>query len=335
MSFPTLQTLRLTWRQEISNIAGKSEMQFARSPRHMTLLILFPNTRPGLLLVGLLATSMMPTLATDYRSIVQADSPSAYWRLGETSGPTVQDSAGSHYGTANAVVFGRPGAITNDNDTALGFDGTSSFIEVPYSPDLNTPAFSLECWAKPALEKSSRVIDSYASSQGFYLDAFWVTSTWSFSMEGSSWTFLDSRRIVANQWNHLAVTYNGSNACLYVNGVLSATQAGATYHPNISGPITFGMSTSNANPGAAFMGDLDEVAVYDHALSADRVVVHYGAGKYGSDVAPVVVQEPLPQTVTVGSPAALVGCAYGDPEPALQWDKTGCYWREQRAPPSP
>ena len=289
----------------------------------MILSLHFPSPRLSLLLVSLLATSIVPTLATDYGSIVQADSPSAYWRLGEASGSTVQDSAGLHNGTANAVVFGRPGAIANDNDTALGFDGTSSFIEVPYSSELNSPAFSLECWAKSTLEKSVEVIDSRASSQGFDLYAFGVYSTWSFDMKDSGWVFLHSRRIVTNQWAHLVAAYDGSNMCLYVNGVLSATLAGTNYHPNLSAPITFGMSTSNADPGAAFKGDLDEVAVYDHALSADRVVVHYGAGKYGSHVAPVVIQEPLPQAVTVGSPVALVACAYGDPEPALQWYKNG------------
>jgi hypothetical protein len=289
----------------------------------MVLPLLLPSPRLGLLLVGLLATSIMPALATDYRSIVQADSPSAYWRLGETSGATVQDTAGSHIGTAYAVVFGRPGAIANDNDTALGFDGSSSFIQVPYSPELNTPAFSLECWAKPTLEKRFEVIDSRGSSQGFDLYAFGVTSTWSFSMKDSGWAFLHSGRVVTDQWTHLVAAYDGSNMCLYVNGVLSATLAGTNYHPNLSAPITFGTATSNGNSSTAFIGDLDEVAVYDHALSANRVVLHYGAGKYGSHFAPVVVQEPLPQTVTVGSPAALAACAYGDPEPALQWYKDG------------
>ena len=281
------------------------------------------NRRPGLLFLGLLATSIVPTFSADYGSIVQADSPSAYWRLGETSGATVQDSAGSHNGTATAVAYGRPGAIANDNDTALGFDGASSLVEVPYSPELNTSAFSLECWAKPGLEEAGTIMASYDSAGGFDLNAFYVTSTWNVSMEGPSPTFLNSRRILANQWNHLVVTYNGSNACLYVNGVLTATRAGATYSPNISAPITFGMPTSTPNPNAAFMGDLDEVAVYDHALSADRVAVHYVVGKYGSNVPPLIIREPMAQEVTMGSPVVLQAYACGDPLPAYQWFKDG------------
>jgi hypothetical protein len=142
-------------------------------------------------------------------------------------------------------------------------------------------------------------------------------------MQGSSGPDLLSRRIEANQWNHIVGTYDGSNACLYVNGVLCATQARATYHPNISAPITFGMITSDPCPCFAFVGDLDEAAVYDHALSAERVVVHYVAGKFGSNVPALISREPLAQEVTVGSPTVLAAYANGDPEPSFQWYKDG------------
>jgi hypothetical protein len=275
-------------------------------------------------LVSLLPMTPITTLAADYRGAVLADSPSAYWRLGEAAGPTARDSAGSHDATLNAVAFSRTGAITNDNDTAFGFDGSASSVTVPYSAALNSPAFSIECWAKANSIKGGWLIRSSSPSGGYGLVACLVLPTWQFGIQTSGWLFLHSRRIVTNRWTHLVGTFNGSNLCLYADGVLSATEARSDFPPNTSSPTFFGTSTNVPLPGSGFLlGDLDEVAVYDHALPEERVVLHYGLGKFGTNVAPVILRAPSRQDVTVGSPASLVASAYGDPPPAFQWYKDG------------
>ena len=86
----------------------------------------------------------------------------------------------------------------------------------------------------------------------------------------------------------------------------------------------FGISTNDSQPSAnSFLGDMDEVALYDHALSQERVALHYGLGKYGTNVAPVIIQEPLAQDVGVGCPAVLGAIAYAEPAPNFQWYKDG------------
>ncbi len=85
----------------------------------------------------------------DYEAAVLADSPVGYWRLGDSAGPTVHDLVGGHDATAVGVVFGRPGALSNDVNTACAFNiYTSSHITVPSFPELNPPRVSLECWAR-------------------------------------------------------------------------------------------------------------------------------------------------------------------------------------------
>lgn len=280
----------------------------------------------GLLFVVLVAVTTPSALAADYRSLVLADSPAGYWRLGEASGSTVQDLAGSHTGTGTAVEFGRPGAIANDSDTALGLDGANSFVEVPFSPALNPPAFSIECWARPTAAKAGRVICSLDALGGYEFAAYWTSWIWLFCAadSGTSRFLKESTRISMGEWTHLVATGNGSNLCFYVNGFLAATSVLGHHTPNTSAPLRFGLGSSDSSPSLwAFQGDLDEVAVYDHALPPDRVLVHYGVGKYGTNLAPVLVREPSPQTVNVGSPAALEAHAYGDPAPAFQWYKDG------------
>ena len=115
---------------------------------------------PSLSIICLLVSSAF-TSATDYKSEVLADSPSAYWRMGESSGTTAVDIVGGHNGTLTQMVLGEAGAITNDTDTAFGFSG-SSYAIVPFSADLNTPAFSIECWANTKSLRGQRIITSRA-----------------------------------------------------------------------------------------------------------------------------------------------------------------------------
>lgn len=65
-----------------------------------------------------------------YANTVLADSPIAYWRLGETSGTTASDATGHGWnGTINPpVTLGQPGAITGDTDPAMGFAGSGNIV---------------------------------------------------------------------------------------------------------------------------------------------------------------------------------------------------------------
>jgi len=70
---------------------------------------------------------------------VAADSPSAWWRLGEPVGSVVaQDQVGGHDGVFQAgVTLGVAGLIGGDPDTAASFDGSSGRVA---GPALATPA---------------------------------------------------------------------------------------------------------------------------------------------------------------------------------------------------
>src|SRR2546430_6262374 len=90
----------------------------------------------------------------NYLNEVLADSPIAYYRLGELTGTTAYDASGNvRDGTINGtVVPGIRGAIVKDRDTAMLFDGNDSgggtgYIDVPASVTHGTSA-TVECWFK-------------------------------------------------------------------------------------------------------------------------------------------------------------------------------------------
>ena len=107
-----------------------------------------------------------------YSQVVLAKGPVGYWRLGEAGGPAAFDSSGNgnggtYYGNPS---FGQPGAISNDPDTAVGFNGPDSgdYVEVadPDSQSFSQPAsgagLTVEVWMRPdALVFSGETDDPY------------------------------------------------------------------------------------------------------------------------------------------------------------------------------
>jgi hypothetical protein len=97
--------------------------------------------RRWIVFAALLAPMLVPaTAGADYRSAIMADTPSGYWRLGETSG-----NAGTY---AGGVTLDQPGAIADVN-AAARFDGVNDGVSVPDSNTLDMPsAVTVEAWVK-------------------------------------------------------------------------------------------------------------------------------------------------------------------------------------------
>src|SRR5207244_13011036 len=73
-----------------------------------------------------------------------------------------------------------------------------------------------------------------------------------------------------NSWTHLAVTYDGATLRLYVNGIQTAAQAVTGSLLSSTAPLRIG---GDAPWGEYFSGTIDEVRVYNRALSAAEIQV--------------------------------------------------------------
>ncbi len=85
------------------------------------------------------------------QAAVLADSPLAYWRLGETCGTTAADLERQqpHGLVPGHALLGQPGALAGDTNTAVGFNGSSQYVNVPYLAALNPAQLTVEAWAYP------------------------------------------------------------------------------------------------------------------------------------------------------------------------------------------
>jgi len=240
-----------------------------------------------------LATNGCETTAPlkSYRDEVLADTPIAYWRLGDAAGSTVADSSGHGLSlTVNAPLsFGQPGALFCDTDKAMKFaNADGGWLGHPRTTALEPPtAMSFELWmmqtgAPSDYEKPLWYGDASKlpwGSWGLQRDA---TSPGKFAFlvaTNGTTNWLTTLGIKnKDTWYHVVATYDGTAQRVYVNGVLDV-QNPAT------GAITYPADAFGAAVGgcygacSVFTGSIDEVAVYDKALTAARVAAHYAAGK--------------------------------------------------------
>ena len=220
-----------------------------------------------------------------YSSTVLADSPLAYWRLGESSGATAADASGNGRTGSylNTPTLGAGGALGSDSNTAAGFNGTDEYVSVPYTAALNPAQVTVEAWAYPTGGQGTfrSVVTSrdYApgNARGYILYAS-SANTWQLWLGNGDWVVVYGPAIVLNQWTHLVGTYDGTTARLYVNGALAASSGASGFLQNAVRPLRIASgATDKTAPQYYLPGRVDEVAVYGSALSATRVQAHFAA----------------------------------------------------------
>ncbi|WP_456600671.1 PKD domain-containing protein, partial [Blastococcus sp. SYSU DS0616] len=230
---------------------------------------------------------------SSYQDLVRADGARSHWRLGEASGSTAADSVGADPMTAGAGV--RPGAeAAVAGDTAYSFDGTASATLATGTRTAAPSAFTQEAWIRTT--SPGRVMgfgDARTGSSSTYDRQVWVDEGGRLNFGVNArflfWylpvTVTSSEAYDDGQWHHVAATLDSQGMALYVDGELVASRSGGLSPQPYSGYLRVG--SDRAMGGAStFTGEIDEVALYQTALSAERVAAHAGAAG-GSNLAPL------------------------------------------------
>jgi glucose/arabinose dehydrogenase/chitodextrinase len=208
-----------------------------------------------------------------YSAIASATTPAAPTALvaaygfNEGAGTSVGDASGNNNVGA---VSGAAWTTSGKYGKALVFNGSSSRVTINDSPSVRlTTAMTLEAWVNPSIADSSWRDLIYKGDDNYYLEA---TST-SGGAPGAGGTFAASplygtAALLVNTWSHLAVTYDGSTIRLYVNGAQVASRAETGAIEVSANPLQIGGDNIY---GQYFQGIIDEVRVYNRALSAAEI----------------------------------------------------------------
>ncbi len=192
------------------------------------------------------------------------------WAFNEGSGAAVTDASGN--GNAGTIT-GATRTTSGKYGGALSFDGTSNYVAVPDASSLDLAGtMTLEAWVYPTTLGSAWRTAILKETPSYFTYALYANTN---TARPSGHVYIGgdvetrgSAALTLNAWSHLAATYDGSTLRLYVNGTQVASKAVSGSMANSSGALKIG---GNAVWGEWFAGRIDEVRVYNRALSAGEI----------------------------------------------------------------
>jgi hypothetical protein len=211
----------------------------------------------------------------------------ANWDIAPVSAtPAMTDAKNVNNGTyANSPTFFAPGGIVNDPDGAVTFNGSNQYGQVASPTSLPTGAGtrSVEAWFKTT-SSSNQSIFSYGTlgnAQMFGLMLATPTQFLMWNWGGSNDQAVNLAAAVNDgAWHQVVETYNGTGETLYVDGASVGTKTVALN--TVMGATGFGIGANIMNgdtySGKYFNGSVDDVSIYNVALSAATVANHYHVG---------------------------------------------------------
>jgi glucose/arabinose dehydrogenase len=213
-----------------------------------------------------------PTTDATYTATYKTEPAPAGLVLGygfeETSGTTANDvSPFKNNGTINGPVSTTGGKFGR----ALSFDGVNDRVDVPDANSLDlSNGMTLEAWVKPTTTTGYRtaILKERGNDLVYALYASDGGNSRTEAFTGVENTAGGGGALPVNTWSHLAATYDGTTLRLYLNGTLAATKTTSGAIPNTANPLRIG---GNAVWGEYFSGLIDEVRVYNRALSATEI----------------------------------------------------------------
>ena len=194
-----------------------------------------------------------------------------YWAFDEGLGSIAHDSSGNGLdGTLN----GDPQWVAGQIGGALEFNG-NDFVEIPHSPLLSiTDQITVAAWTYMSANASGEM--AIVSKGG------WAANDLPYELTEEAgaiiyWQFYDDegRDTCAptsppvDDWHHIAGTYDGQIFKCYIDGELADEWAYAGTMPENTASVTIG---KRSRGGTFFNGLIDEVAIYNHALTGREIV---------------------------------------------------------------
>lgn len=212
----------------------------------------------------------------------------AWWKFDEGSGTTVTDSSGGGItGTLTATSAGPPIYTSGRQATgyALNFDGTNYVIGNSIQFRFPNTAFTVSAWVRSSNTPYAYFLasDGFGGGWGLLIDGGGRAGVMLKSAGAYSVTvFAGGSNIIDGNWHQ--VTYvigtNTTNSSLctctiYVDGIQVATGAGSGIYSYSDPTVNWTIGTRNLATAISFTGQLDDVRIYNRALTAAEISALY------------------------------------------------------------
>jgi len=220
-------------------------------------------------------------LDKDY--LVQTVAPDAnrlvgHWKFDEGSGTTAADSSGSG-NTGTLMNMEESDWVTGISGTALSFDGVFEYVDFGDADEVEgLTGMTLSMWVQfpviaDAWDEIATKEDAWYFTTGPTGDVFFA------EVHGIP-VSVESAPLALGQWYHVAFTWDGTEMAIFVDGVEQDRTDAVGSMPTSNHPLTIAARRSGGgDPGEFFRGKIDEVRIYDYALSRSEVLDLAGVGE--------------------------------------------------------
>jgi PKD repeat protein len=245
-------------------------------------------------------TILVPAAPQTYIATFTATGPTlppglvAGYSFSEGGGTTTQDASGN---SLAGTISGASWSTQGKYGSALSFDGVNDLVSVADAPALDlTTGMTLAAWVFPTVTTGVREV---VIKEGSGVDIYNLYASNGTRPEanvfvgGSNRTAIGTAALPANTWTYIASTYDGATVRLYLNGAQVASTSITGSIATSTGALRIG---GNSLWGEFFQGRIDEVRIYNRALTASEITTDMntplGAGT--GDTTPPVVSNGLP-----------------------------------------
>lgn len=278
-----------------------------------------------LLVAGLIATTLL--LGASAAQKVNASQVTAATALAAADAACVPPPTGlvswwPGEGNADDIVDGNDGTLLGGAAFATGMvgqafslDGVDDHVDVGGTGGLSfggTKPFSIDAWVNPRITGSGGMVVSKFNGGviGEYLlsvDEFGVVF---FAREIFPFGLGSTAAIPFGELSHITATYDGTTMKIYINGLLDISEVRGAQATDTTTPVLIGANLRGGLPETFFDGLIDEVEIFNRALTADEVLAIFDAGNSGK--CRLLVTGPTPGTAGVVNTLAVTGATPGE-----------------------
>ena len=222
--------------------------------------------------VAITVGSFSALAVAGYVDEINADTPTTWHRFEnvyQPASPYVLDEVDGRTGDVDGATLVAGGILGN----AMSFDGVDNVITCVDTPD--HPSFTVELWAKSAASTWTGGLIYAGSGGSGYLYDLSTGNQIDFHVGIGAVYTGSATGVVTDEWHHYVLTHDDATGATfaYVDGVQVGTATGIVGRTETTVTASIGVDNSSTY----FNGLIDEYAVYDSVLSAERVLAHYDA----------------------------------------------------------
>jgi alpha-tubulin suppressor-like RCC1 family protein len=268
--------------------------------------------------------------------IVNSPPPCAAPPAGLISWWQAESNALDFTGLDNGTPVGGLGYAPGKVGQAFSFNGTDAEVDMGTNAgNFGANDFSIEFWIQTTSTRAESVLGKRPACDGDST-GFWDMriSNGKLGMELMAPGVTDylqlnaTRQVNDGVYHHIAFVRQGTNGTLYIDGTfeVSGSTPGVTYL-NTSGDFVIGRSACVGVDGTQYLtGQMDEITVYELALSLPQIQSIYNAGRSGKCTTPsppAILVQPANQIAVAGDNIAFSVLAAGTQPLSYQWQFNG------------